>query len=122
MRFHGFRANQPESDAIFSAYGSDADILEEWIRERPELGEAIHPNLSSTWAEVLFAVREELAESVEDILARRTRSLSLDVQAAIEVAPIIAQFMAKEKGLDESWKKSSIESFLAIAQHYKLAN
>ena len=122
MRFHGCLTNPADADSKFSVYGSDADLLLEWIRERAELGEVIHPKLSSTWAEVLFAIREELAESVEDILARRTRSLFLDAQAAIEVAPSIAQFMAKEKGLDEGWEKSSTESFLAIAQHYTLAN
>ena len=122
MRFHGaYDVETTEADK-FSSYGSDAVRLREWIHERPELGGNIHPRLRYTWAEVLFALREELAESVEDVLARRTRALFLDAHAAIEAAESVARFIAVERNLDATWEASSIESFLAIAKHYTLAD
>jgi glycerol-3-phosphate dehydrogenase len=63
-----------------------------------------------------------LAESVEDVLARRTRALFLDAHAAIEAAESVARFIAVERNLDATWEASSIESFLAIAKHYTLAD
>ena len=120
LRFHGYREELPSSETSFSAYGSDADRLLSSIAERPELGKRIHANLSYTWAEVLFAIEEESAESVEDVLARRTRALFLDAEAAVEVAPAVADFMALELDRDPNWAKSSVESFLGVAENYRL--
>ena len=57
---------------------------------------------------------------VDDVLARRTRALLLDAQAAIEAAPEVAAFMARELGLEEAWAHSSVESFLEIAKSYTI--
>ena len=100
------------------SYGSDADKIVALIHDQPELGEKIHPKLSYTWAEILWSIREELAESVEDVLARRTRALFLDARAAIEVAPEVAKFFAKERKNDSQWANASLEAFLDIAKNY----
>jgi len=47
-------------------------------------------------AEIIFAVRHEYAQTVEDVLARRTRLLFLNAKAAIAAAPTVAAIMAKE--------------------------
>lgn len=116
MQFHGFQ--ESDSDSPFKAYGSDASEIEALIRDRPELRERIHPRLTYTWAEIRWSIREELAESVEDILARRTRALFLDAKAAIEAAPEVAQFIANERTFDDQWVSDSVESFLAVAKNY----
>lgn len=118
MRFHGFPETEPEADSPLKFYGSDAARIIALIRDQPELGEHIHPNLSYTWAEVLWSIREELAESVEDVLARRTRALFLDARAAMKVAPQIGQFIAKERNFDDHWAADSVESFIAVARNY----
>jgi glycerol-3-phosphate dehydrogenase len=113
----------PKDESVpsrFRSYGTHSDTLEDWIREKPQLGEVIHPRLAYTWAEVLYALRNELAESVEDILARRTRSLFLDAKAAVECATLVAEFMASELERDEAWAKSAVDSFLEIAESYKI--
>jgi glycerol-3-phosphate dehydrogenase len=68
--------------------------------------------------EVLRAVREEMARTVEDVLARRTRLLMLDAEAAIAKAPAVAAVMAKEFSRDEAWQRDQVASFKKIADNY----
>lgn len=62
-------------------------------------------------ADVVRAVRSEMARSVEDVLARRTRCLFLDARAAVDVAPRIAAQMAVLLNKNESWQKAQLASF-----------
>ena len=86
------------------------------------MAEKIHPRHPNTVAEVVWAVREEMAQSVEDVLARRVRLLFLDARAAIDSAAKVASVMAKELGKDEQWQKEQVEAFLSIAKHYLLVD
>jgi glycerol-3-phosphate dehydrogenase len=69
---------------------------------------------------VVRAVRDEMARTVEDVLARRTRALFLNARAALEMAPAVAQIMARELGADEAWKARQLAEFQAIAVNYQL--
>jgi glycerol-3-phosphate dehydrogenase len=69
-------------------------------------------------AEVLWAARQEMARTVEDVLARRTRALLLDARASIEAAPIVAEIMAIELGPDEKWKERQIKEYTSLASGY----
>ena len=84
----------------------------------PQLLDPLHPQLTYCAAEVIWAVRSEMACTVEDILARRTRALFLNAQAAIDLAPKIAAIMAEELGQDEMWIANQLEAFRAIAANY----
>ena len=98
-------------DHVRRYYGSDAAEVDKLAEENPELAEPIHANLGYRGAEVVWAVRHEMARSVEDVLARRTRSLLLDARASIEAAPRVAELMAAELGKDEAWVKDQIAEF-----------
>ena len=69
------------------------------------------PGLSE--AMVRFAVRSEHAQTVEDVLARRTRLLFLDARAAAAAAPAVARVLAEEGAAD-----TSIECFLQLCHRY----
>ena len=86
------------------------------------LNERIHSRLPYRWADVQRAVRQEMAQSVDDVLARRTRSLILDARAAMEAAPAVARHVAAELKRDQAWAESSLESFLAIAKNYVIGD
>ena len=73
-----------------------------------------------TVAEVVWAVREEMALNVEDILARRVRLLFLDARVAAEVAPKVARIVAKELGYDQAWIDGQVKEFTDLAGHYIL--
>src|ERR1044072_3687462 len=99
-------------------YGTDALEIQELISSDENLAEKLHPKLPYTAAEVVWAVRYEMARTVEDILARRTRVLFLDAKAAIEIAPKVAAIVAKELDKNEDWQAREIESFKKTAQGY----
>jgi glycerol-3-phosphate dehydrogenase len=99
-------------------YGSDASEIRQLFTLNPEWGEPIHPSLSDLKAEVIWAARFELARSVEDVLARRTRSLFLDARASLEAAPLVASLLANELGRDEAWQADQVESFRSLATGY----
>lgn len=68
-------------------YGTDQEAIKQLIKEAPELGEKLHPRLEFLKAEMHWAVKNEMARTVEDVLARRVRILFLDAKAAQEIAP-----------------------------------
>lgn len=105
-------------DAQFAFYGSDAAALRELISRRPEWAEPLHPALPICRAEIVWAVREEMALTVDDVLARRTRALFLNHRAALDMAPIVANLMAQELGRDSSWQRQQLSDFGKIAAHF----
>ncbi len=65
-------------------------------------------------------VRHEMARSVEDVLARRTRLLFLNVDQALEQAPHVAREMARELGRGEDWQAAQLAAFGETARHYRI--
>ncbi len=106
---------EPQEDPL-STYGSDAPK----IKQIPDWDKPLHPRLPYNTANVIWAVHEEMARTLEDVLARRTRALFLNAAASIEIAPAAAKIMAREMGKDASWEKEEIRTFTALAQNYKI--
>lgn len=117
LRIHGWLKNIDRDDPLHY-YGSDALFIRKLISERPDLAERLHHNLPYTKAQVVWAVRNEMARTVEDILARRTRALLLDAQASIAMAPDVARIMALELQYDNEWEKRQIEQYARLAREY----
>jgi glycerol-3-phosphate dehydrogenase len=111
LKIHGYHENADEFGHL-SVYGSDAPAVRE-LR-----GTRLHAALPYTEAEVLWAVRHELARTVEDVLARRTRALFLNARAAIEMSPAVATLMAAELGRDDSWIAAQVSAFREVAAKY----
>jgi glycerol-3-phosphate dehydrogenase len=65
---------------------------------------------------VVRAVREEMARTVEDVLARRTRALILDARASIESAPAVAHTLARELGRDKVWEANQVEAYRILGK------
>ncbi len=102
----------------FPVYGSDKDAIEALIRSVPALGGRLHPALPYLKGEVIWQVRMEMARTVEDVLARRTRALLLNAAASIEAAPIVAELMARELGRDAAWQQDQEETYRELARGY----
>lgn len=119
LKIHGFDKNA-ERFGKLAVYGADAANILDLIEENPSLKERIHPRLSYSKAEIVWAARQEMAQTVEDVLARRTRALFLDARAAIEAAPIVAEILSKELGRDEKWQQEQIKIFEKVAAVYQI--
>ena len=117
QRIHGWLKNV-DRDKPLSVYGLDQVALDKLISEDSSLAEKLHPKLPYIKAEVVWAIRNEWAQTIEDILSRRTRALLLDAEAAIESAPKVAELLATELGEDEAWQKQEVKEFTEIAKNY----
>lgn len=76
------------------------------------------PLLMSLQQRVEFAASEEMARSVEDVLARRTRALFLDAKAARDRAPAVAAALARQLGRDRMWEMEQVRAFGSLASRY----
>ena len=112
-------AENPEDH--LTVYGSDLPKIEALKKQDPALRKNIHPKYNYTLAEVVWSIREEMARTVEDILARRIRLLFLDAKAAIEATPLVAKTLAKELNRDSDWAKAQETDFIKTAQKYILS-
>lgn len=121
LRIHGYQ-QQPSATAPLDVYGSEAARIQAYVALHPEMKGQLHPRLPYIKAQVIWAVQHEMAQTVEDVLARRLRALFLDAPAAIEMAPLIAGIMAVEMGKDAAWQQKQVADFLQVAQHYVLKN
>ena len=90
------------------------------MRTTPSWSEPLHPQLPYVGAEVVWAARHEMARTVEDVLARRTRALFLNARAAEAMAPAVARLMARELDWTESREATEVASFSTLAKGYQL--
>ncbi|SMP58646.1 glycerol-3-phosphate dehydrogenase [Neorhodopirellula lusitana] len=103
-----------------TVYGTDSRLINDLIADTPELGKPLHADLPIRAAEVIWAVRHEMARTVDDVLARRTRALFLNRRAAEEMGPEVARLMAGELKQDAEWQQQQVTDFLAIARHFEM--
>lgn len=119
LLIHGANGIVDRSSHLY-IYGTDRIEIESIIKEDPSLGELLHPRLQFTKAEIVFAARNEMARTIEDVLARRVRVLFLDAKAAIEIAPMVGELLRKELNETEEWRGQQISEFIAVADQYVL--
>lgn len=117
LRIHGYH-HQASRFGHMQVFGGDAIAIQDMIRIHPERGKRLHEDLPYTEAEVIWSARWEMARTVEDVLARRTRALFLNARAAIGMAPRVAGILAAELVRDEAWQKAEVERFQALAHGY----
>jgi glycerol-3-phosphate dehydrogenase len=119
LNIHGYHGHA-EKFGDLALYGADAIPLKELIEENPRYAENLHPEIAMKAGEVAWAVRYEMAQTVEDVLARRTRWLLLDARKSVEMAPKVAGLMAEEMGKGEGWIDEQIAAYRELAEGYIL--
>ena len=119
LRIHGYLRDSAALGSL-EVYGSDAEAIRALAQDSPALAAQLDPALPYIAAEVVWAARAEMARSVEDVLARRTRALFLNANAAIAMAEPVAKLLAAELGRDEAWTSSQVKEFRALAEQYRV--
>ena len=117
FRVHGYRPNPDLTNHLY-VYGSDEPAILALQKENPAYAEKLSPKFDYTVAEVVWAVREEMARTVDDVLSRRVRMLYIDSKEALSVAPKVASVIAAELGYDKAWEEQQVKDFTAIASNY----
>jgi glycerol-3-phosphate dehydrogenase len=117
LNIHGFHPASAKFGHLWM-YGSDAVLVRQLEESDPAWAEPLDSTLPYTGAEVVWAVRQEMAHTLEDVLARRTRALFLNAQAALRMAPRTAELMARELGRDQAWQDEQLRSLGETARNY----
>jgi len=120
LKIHGSSSEDSDEFGDLASYGADAENIKKLVEENPDLARKLHADLPYCAAEIVWAIRFEMARTLEDVLARRKRILFLDVRAAIKIAPPVAEIMARELRKDKVWIDGQIENFNELAKGYLL--
>jgi len=119
----GYKETQSElttDDDPLAVYGADAEAIRALAAADPTLSAKLHPDLPYIAAEIVWAARREMSRTVEDALARRTRALFLNANAATAMAEPAAKLLARELGRDEAWIRAQVSDFRALAKQYRV--
>ena len=100
-----------EAHPLDGSRGEGDEEIRELIAERPEWSSKMADGFPNPVAEAVRAVRHEMARTVADVLARRTRLAMLDSRAAVEAAPMVAEVIASELGRDSVWRAEAVAAF-----------
>jgi glycerol-3-phosphate dehydrogenase len=119
LHIHGYTMQFDPTDPLYY-YGSDETFIKKIIEESGD--EWISKKLQLSKAQIVWAIREEMARTVEDVLSRRSRALLLDAKESISINPLVAKVMAQEMNKDETWMNEQISFFNNVAKNYVIKN
>jgi glycerol-3-phosphate dehydrogenase len=118
LPIHGFRMDiDPYTDPM-APYGLNKEDILAISEEEEGMSGCISEKLNILKAQIVWAGRKEMARTVEDVLARRTRALFLDARESIRIAPEVATIMARELNQDKVWLIKQIHTFELVAKNY----
>lgn len=118
LRIHGY--NAIKQDTYRGIYGSDSIHIEQLEKENPQLSKPLLKGEPYTLSEVIWAARHEMAQTVEDVLARRMRLLFLDAKEAASAAKMTAEVLGEELGKSAEWKQQQVNDFVKLTKKYTL--
>jgi glycerol-3-phosphate dehydrogenase len=92
-------------------FGTRAPEVLALVRADASLGSALVGGLPHLRAEAVYAIRNEMAQTIEDILARRLGLQLFDWRKAIEAAPTAADLLARELGWARERRDEAVASY-----------
>ena len=102
----------------YAHYGIDREELIALAEVNEDFNQLLHPDLIFTKVEVVWAIRNEMARTIEDVLARRVRALFLDAEASMIMAHSVSEIMATELGWSEKKRELELRKYLDLAEGY----
>ena len=99
LKLIGATTSTPKTNAksamhLAARFGTEASLIHEMIAENPSLGEQLIAGLPYLKAEAVFAVKYEMARTLDDILSRRTRARIINRRASVASARAVAELIA----------------------------
>jgi glycerol-3-phosphate dehydrogenase len=96
---------------LLNRYGSLISEIFEIIEEDKKMAEHLSPDLNYIKAEILYAASHEGAQSVDDVMSRRTRIEFEASDGGESLASVVANLIAPVLGWDAAAKKESISQY-----------
>lgn len=119
LKLWGYSTHHLFGDIALSRYGSDLENMEHASNDSNG-NNILCEGLELSKNQILWSIREEMAVTLEDILARRSRCLFLDAKKSVEIAEEVTKIMAEEMDKDEDWMALQLSNFKSIAKNYQL--
>ena len=116
LKIHGYKKDVDYNDPMYF-YGSDEAQVKA-LAKQDGLDKSLSDSMGVIAAQVVWAVRNEMALNVEDFLARRVRCQLLNAKESIKMAPEVAKIMAKELGKDEAWQAQQVKEYTEVTSNY----
>ncbi|MFC2081527.1 FAD-dependent oxidoreductase [Bacteroidota bacterium] len=116
IRIHGYTDKTEDYMSPMSVYGSDRSEVEN--TDVPGGQDWLSESLRIKKSQIVWAVQKEMARTLEDVLARRTRALFLDASESMKIAPEAANLLAIELGRDQAWKEEQLRNFQKLTKNY----
>ena len=113
LPIHGFVHDADWSDPLH-VYGREKRHVRAMSKSQDSLSDSVF----LIDGQVRWAVEREMAITIEDVLARRTRVLFLDAREAIRLAPAVGAIMAEMLGKDNKWLDEQLRNFEEVASNY----
>ena len=114
LKLHGYEKTTNFQDQMH-VYGSHKKTVEKCGKT-----DSLSDQFLITEAMVIYAIQNEMAQTVEDVLARRIRGLFLNAKETMRLAPMIAKIMANYLNKDSYWEKKQSDLFILLASNYNL--
>ncbi|MDH3290324.1 MAG: glycerol-3-phosphate dehydrogenase/oxidase [Gemmatimonadota bacterium] len=92
-------------------YGSEAPAVARLALSDPKLNEPVVPGHTTLWAELLHAMRREMAITLSDLLIRRTHLFYAAPKAILEMAPAIADLAVREMEWDDARREAELAAY-----------
>ncbi len=107
------------SQHLAQKYGIKAEHVGAIVRQKPELAARLLAGFPFIKAEIVYTVREEMACTLRDFLARRIRLEIIDWQAAIQAAPVVAKIMGDELEWTADQQQNKAEAYIELLEQFK---
>lgn len=114
IRLLGAEGSTPDDEHLARRYGSEAPRVLDIAATDPSLSEPLVAGLPYLRAEAVYAVRHEMARTVDDILSRRTRARLLGRDASAAAASATAALVGPELGWDSAEQQRQASTFRAL--------
>ncbi len=102
-------------------YGGEAGVIDAMVAADPSLGDPLVPGLPYRRAEAVYAVRYEMATTVDDVLSRRTRARLRGRDATAAAADEVAALIAPELGWSEATRAAEVAAYRESADRERAA-
>jgi glycerol-3-phosphate dehydrogenase len=105
--------NESTARHLAGKFGTDAVSVLQLMKDRPELRSPIVRNAPAIQAEILYCIRNEMASTIEDVLARRIGLQQFSWTMAMQAAPDVASHLAREFAWSSRLETEATENYIA---------
>ncbi|HXY52005.1 MAG TPA: FAD-dependent oxidoreductase [Terriglobales bacterium] len=107
-----FGLEEPVARHLAQKFGSGAAEVVFLTKTDPELRRSMVSGSAAIRAEIVHAIWREMAVTIEDVLARRLGLEYFSWELAVEAAPVVASYLARQLDWSEAQKNEAVSGYV----------